>query len=355
MTALKPASLDRQLARPDPAIRLWLFAGPDEAGSAEALRQAAARLGDPADPMALVDLAPSTLGSDPGLLADEAASLPMFGGRRLIRVAGAGEGVIEAVRLLLAAPAAGNPVVMTAGDLGRASRLRQLAEADAAVRLVLFWPLGTAEAGRWLAGAARTQGLRLADGVAERMLIAHGADTGVLGAELQTLALYLDAAPDRPAELRPEHLAALGTRSAEDDMGALVAAITTGERAAVARQLALFEGASPIPALRAMARRLLQLAEIRAAIQSGARPADAVGGLRPPLFWKERDAVLNSLGRWPLQRIGRALEAMLDAERAIKQPGSAGDIAGWEALWRLPSEEPTPRARQAPAGGRQPV
>jgi DNA polymerase-3 subunit delta len=353
MTALKSAELDRELGASAASVRLWLFAGPDEAGTEVALGRAMDHLGDSADPMSVIDISPSELSADPGRLADEAAAIPMFGGRRLIRVRGAGEAVLEAVRLLLAVPAAGNPVAMTAGDLGRSSRLRQLAESDAAIRLLLSWPLGAAEAGRWLARAARAEGLDPGAGVVERMLADHGAELGVLGSELRKLAIYLDATPERPVALRLDHLAELGTTSVEDDMFALVAAIMAGDTAAAAGQLALFAGASAIPGLRAMVRRLLQLADARAAMQAGASAAEAVRGLKPPLFWKERELFQNSLARWPLQRIGRAMAALLAAERAIKQPGSAGDVEGWEALWRLAAEQPAPRRRQA--GARQPV
>ena len=60
---------------------------------------------------------------------------------RLIRVAGAGESAQEAVRLLLASPAAGNPVVMLAGDLSKSSGLRKLAEESPLALALISYPL----------------------------------------------------------------------------------------------------------------------------------------------------------------------------------------------------------------------
>lgn len=335
MTVIRRGDLDRALARPDPAIRLWLFAGPDESASLDAARRALARLADPADPMAITELTPAELASDPGRLADEAASVSMFGGTRAIRVTGAGEAVRPAVELLLGAPAAGNPVVMTAGDLSKSSGLRKAAEAADTVRILISYPLEGRDAQRWLVDAARARGLTLAPGVAERLIATSGGDLGILGSELEKYALYLDASPEKPQRIEPEHLAVLGTESAEDDMFAFVSAVTAGNVAAAERQMQLLAGGSSIPVLRAMSRRLLQLADARAALDNGKPAQDAVKSLRPPVFWKEQNMLAGALPRWPMRRIHAALSAMLAAEQAIKQPASPGDTLGWQALLRL--------------------
>jgi DNA polymerase-3 subunit delta len=335
MTALKRGDFDRALGSPDPSIRLWLLAGPDESASADAARRLLAALSDAADPMAVTDLSPGELASDPGRLADEAASVSMFGGRRAIRVAGVGENVAEAARLLLAAAAAGNPVVMTAGDLGRTSGLRRLAETSGEARILLSYPLDAREAMRWLAQEARRRGMEMGEGVAERLLAATGGDLGVLASELEKFSLFLGAEPGVPRRLESEHLLLLGADSAEEDMFALVAALTADDARAAEVQFRLLSGTSPIPALRAMARRLLQLAEARSAMRTGLSAEAAAKALRPPVFWKEQAAFVAALGRWSPRRIADGLEAMLAAERAIKAPGSAGDSLGWAALLAL--------------------
>lgn len=335
MTAIRRGDLDRALARPDPEIRLWLFAGPDESASLDAARRALGKLADPADPLAIVELSAAELASDPGRLADEAASVSMFGGARAIRVSGAGESVRPAVELLLGARVAGNPVVMTAGDLSKSSGLRKTVEAAASARILLSYPLEGRDAARWLADTARALGLTLAPGISERLLAASGGDIGILGSELEKYALYLGAGPQQIRTIEAEHLAVLSAESAEDDMFALVSAITIGHVANAERQLQLLAGSSAIPVLRAMARRLMQLAEARAAVDRGTAPAAAVKSLRPPIFWKEQDAVAGALGRWPIPRINAAMHAMLMAEQAIKQPASPGDVLGWQALLGL--------------------
>jgi DNA polymerase-3 subunit delta len=335
MTAVKRPDLQRRLAAPDPSIRLILLSGPDESASRALALGALNALGDPTDPMALTDFSGDELKTDPARLADEAASVSMFGGRRVIRVTGATDGCAEAARLLLAAPVAGNPVVMLAGDLSKASVLRKLAEESPLALALHSYPLTGPELERWLQDEVRALGLRLDSGVADRLIAATDGDTGVLQSELQKFALFLDATPDAPKSLSRTHLAALGADSAEEDLNLLVNALVAGNRAAVDRQLGLLDGSSAIPALRAFARRLLQMAEARAAIDSGQQPEAAVRALRPPVFYKDVQPLVAALRNWPLPRIRSALSALLAGEQAIKTARGPGDTAGWQTIARL--------------------
>lgn len=347
MTMLKRGELAAALARWSPEIRLLLLAGPDESGAHASAAEARRALADPADPMATIDIPAEQLSASPGRLADEAAAVPMFGGRTLIRVAGAGDACAPAVELLLAAPAAGNPVVMEAGDLPKTSALRKLAETSAAARLVLHYPLEARDALRWITEEARGRGLRLDAGVGELLLQSAAGDTGVVARELDKFALYLDSDPARPVRLETRHLAELGVDSLEEDVGALVAALVAGDAKAYARRLAQLQagGTSAIPALRAVARKLMQMLELRAAVDAGAAADDAVRTLRPPVFWREQKPLAAAIRRWPQARIRAGLDAMLAGERAIKQAGGPGDIAGWQALLGLALPQVADRTR----------
>lgn len=341
MAVLKRGELPRLLARWNPDVRLVLLAGPDESGSRDAATAALKAIGDPGDPMSVTELTPEELRSDPGRLADEAASVSMFGGSRLIRVSGAGEAVQEAVRLLLAAPVAGNPVVMLAGDLAKSSGLRKLAEESPLALCLISYPLEGKELANWLAGEARARGLRLDTAVAERLIATSDADTGILASELDKFALFLDSSPEEPKRLERAHVAALGADSAEEDMSMLVSAVISADRRSVERQLRLLADSSAIPALRALARRLIQMAEARAAMDAGADARAAVKSLRPPIYpFREQDALAAALPSWTMPRIRAALGAMLEGERRIKTAGGPGDTAGWQAIVDLGTAAP---------------
>ena len=110
-------------SRPD--IRFFLIFGQDESAIADIAGQMASQLGPTAE---RIDLDSDRIKNDPALLADEASALSLFGDKRYVRVNFRREEGLAAVENLLALASDGNPVIATAGNLTKASKLRKLAE-----------------------------------------------------------------------------------------------------------------------------------------------------------------------------------------------------------------------------------
>ena len=87
MVALRGRDIDAYLARPDPGRPIILLYGPD-AGLVRERADAliASAVDDPNDPFSLVRLDGDELAAEPSRLVDEALTVPLFGGRRAIRV-----------------------------------------------------------------------------------------------------------------------------------------------------------------------------------------------------------------------------------------------------------------------------
>lgn len=317
------------LDRPGPDTRFYLLHGPDEAGARALAAQLARALGSEAE---RIDLEPATLRSDPARLADEAASMSLFGGVRFVRVEGMGEESLEAVQALLDAPQAGNPVVAIAPSVKASGKLVKLAiAAPAALSFACYVPEG-ADAERLAEQLARELGMRLAAGSAARLVAASGGDRAVLARELDKLALYLDAAPDRPRELDGAALDAVAADMGEGELGNAIEAVIDGQVAELSAELARLSagGVSPIPLLRQLVRRLMTLAELRAEVDAGAGAAAVVE--RHNVFFKERAATQRALRRWPSPRLAEAITRARAGERAIMSAGNAGNVLAEQAL-----------------------
>src|SRR3954447_25577138 len=87
VVALRGKEIDAFLARPDPGRPIILLYGPD-AGLVRERADAllASAVDDPNDPFSLVRLDGDELSAEPSRLVDEAMTVPLFGGRRAIRV-----------------------------------------------------------------------------------------------------------------------------------------------------------------------------------------------------------------------------------------------------------------------------
>ncbi len=92
-------------------------------------------------------------------------------------------------------------------------------------------------------------------------------------------------------------------------------------------------GASPIPWLRALARRLVALAEMRADMDKG-EPVEAVMK-RHRVFFREEAATARALRRWNPAMLGDALARVRAAERAVMAPGNAGGVLAETAVLSL--------------------
>ncbi|WP_019515317.1 DNA polymerase III subunit delta [Sphingomonas sp. Mn802worker] len=326
------AQLIAALDRGGGDIRLFLLHGPDEAGALAFAARLARAMGDGVE---RVDLEPGQLRSDPAKLADEAASMSLFGERRFIRVAGAGEESGDAVEALLEAPSAGNPVIITAPTIKATGRLVKLAlAADRAMSFACYPPEGN-NAESLVTSMAREQGLRLGAGVAARIVRASDGDRAIMASEVEKLALYLDAGVDHPRDASAADLAEIGADLDEGEISPIVEAVIAGDAPALIAALRPMQGsdASPIPWLRALARRLANLAEMRTAVDAGEGAGQVVKRFR--VFWREEGATIAALQRWNVHRLTRALDIVRETEREVMARGAAGRTIADQQLLTL--------------------
>jgi DNA polymerase-3 subunit delta len=310
-------SFERLLDNPEPGTRFYLFYGYDESQSRAHAERLLKGLG-----AQKVGIAGAAAKSDPAILADEAAAIDMFGGRRAIWVEPAGEELCAAVEALLGLAAAESPVIAVAGALRKTSALLKLAEAHRLALAHASYELSERDNERLIEDLARVQGLRLAPGIAVRIASACGGDRGVVTQELAKIALYLGASPERPAEVAAETLAAIGAGN-EGEWTRIADAALGGDVRDVAEELSRAPaGADPITVLRAMQRRLLLLARLRARMDRGQSAADAMASMGKALFFREKDMVAKLLGKWTSARLARVAERAGELERALMRGDS---------------------------------
>lgn len=311
------AGIERLLDKPDGATRFYLFYGYDEGQS----RAQAERLlrGLAADKVAV---AVAAARSDPAILAAEAAAIDMFGGRRAVWVEPAGDEIGDAVEALLDAAAVESPVIAVAGALRRTSRLLKLAEAHRFALAHISYELNERDNKRLIEDLARGQGLRLAPGVAARIATACGGDRGVIAQELVKIALYLGATPERPLHADGEALDAIGAGS-EGEWAGVGDFALAGDVGQVAEELTRAPAtAEPITVIRALQRRLLALARLRAKVDRGQRVGDVMAAMGKSLFFKDKDLVGGLLGKWRSAKLARLAERSGELERVLMRGDS---------------------------------
>ncbi len=323
--------IERLLDHPGGEVRCILLYGPDEAASL----LLADRLGRAAGADAeRVDLDGPTLAKDPARLADEAASSSLFGGARWIRVRPAGDDCLDAVEALLSAPQAGNPVALVAGALKPSSKLVKLALASPAMAGFASYVPDAREAAPLVATMAAAEHIRMSPDLARRIFDAAAGDRAVIARELEKLALYVDAGPDNVVMLTSEALDAIAAGEGESSSAALNDAALTGRARDLVDELRALSdsGDDGIPLLRAMLRRLLQLAALRSEADRSSLSQVMNGGAAKALFWKDKPVVEAELRRWSSADLARLIERMTAAQDELLASGSAGSVAASQEL-----------------------
>ena len=301
-------------------IRLFFVFGQDESAAASIASAMVAKLGRDSE---AIEIDSAKLRGDPALLADEAASQSLFGGARHIRLHFAREEALDAVANLLSADQAGNPVIATAGDLKKNSKLRTLIEGSPRALSYICYLPSEAEAIDQAVAAANAVGLRLDRTMAAQIVRYTGQDRRLVAMELEKLALYYDAAPDRVVTVEPQALSALAAETAEEDINALVNQVLNGDSKALGRTIveARAVGIEAIRIIRALQRRVALLAGMRSKVEEGAN-AGAVVRANRAIFWKEQETFARQVQRWTAQRLSGLNAHLLEVEARLMATGA---------------------------------
>lgn len=325
--------IERALKAPGDT-RFFLLHGPDESGSRALAKALGAAMGPEAE---RVDLSGAELKADPARLADEAASISLFGGARWILVEAAGDESVPALEALIEAQAAGNPVAVVAGSLKPASRLLKLALAAPGALAFASYVPDAGEADRLVIEMARAEGLVVRPDVARRIAEACAGNRALIGQELGKFALYAGASPEAPRPIDHDVIDALGAGSDEGDLSRLVDSAGGGDAAGLEAELTRLrsEGLEGITLIRAMLRRIALLARLRAEVEQGSSVSAVMASSGKSLFWKEKDEVARQLGRWRAELLAKAMSRLVEAERQVKAAGGIGPLAADEELFAI--------------------
>lgn len=326
------AGVRRFLDKPDKAVRATLLHGPNESFVHEAAQTLAAwALGKSDDPYAITKLGEDEIKRDGARLADALAAQSLLGGPTIVwaRIAGksADAAILDALESIERGDASGT-LIVEAGDLGSTAELVKKFGAAKHAACIAFYEETDAERAQYARSYARDLGLKFETGVEDDLLAALPADRGLAKQELDKLALYAHGL-DRP--LSENEIIALIASEAESALDAASLAAAQGRANHAVEALARIDALSGVSALRALLRRLHQLREARALIDGGMSPADAVAKLRPPVFWKERDAVAAQTRLWTAKKLNAAYDVLWAAELRAKTAGAPQDLIAADA------------------------
>jgi DNA polymerase III subunit delta len=340
---LPPARVSAFLQRPDPAVDAVLLYGPD----AGLVRERAAALvrsvcPDLADPFRIADLNGAVLAADPARLADEAAQLSLVGGRRVVRVRAAADGLARIFAGFLAEMPGEALVVAEAAELAASSALRRAFEGSpraVAIGCYPDMPRERAQVIRETLAAHRVAASR----DATQYLVDHlGEDRLQTRSELDKLALYVG--DGGRVELDDAVLLVGDNAALELDDAVMAAAEGDAMRLDRVLDRVLQQGESPVTVVRAVLRHLQRLHGMAARVGAGLSLEEVMRSARPPIFFKQQDSVRRQLAAWRVSNLRTAMDHLAAAEIGMKTTGLPAETLCREALLAVALQVSRPSA-----------
>jgi DNA polymerase-3 subunit delta len=328
MVALKSSELPSALRNAAGRLDIFLLHGTDAGEVAELVSSTAKALSESASPPGeILRLTDQDLAQTPGRLAGEARMLNMFGGRPVIVVKQAPQLTPALIEDLLDGPELAAFIVIEGGNLKKDAKLRQLIEkAKRAVAVACY-----GDDGRSLVQLIRTEvaaaGLAITPDAVQLLSQQLGADRAMSRAELGKLILY--AGRDSPIGV--EHVEAIVGDAAAQAFDTALNAALAGDVATALTQIDRLasSGTPPSVFLTLLLGALQRLSGLAAAIERGENADAAIGRLRPPLHFKQKDAVKAQVSRWRSAEIAAALAAAQDVVRLSRlNPPLESELVG---------------------------
>ena len=315
---IKSAQAEGFVKAPPKGVLAVLLYGPDAGQISERASRLAAHFAkDPKEPGEIIRLDDSDLSGDPDRLGVELRTIPMFGGRKIVRLTADGRLKPDLITDLLEGPLLAGVLILEAGNLKPESKLRAAFVSAANAAAVACYADDERSIGTLIDEVARAHKLDIPGPVREHLAAQLGADRTLSRGELEKLALYMGDG----ASVALEDVDAIAGDAAELSLDMIVHAAASGNAREALKLVdrAIGSGEDEQSILLALQRHVLRLHAIASAVAQG-RPLDSVlRGQRPPLNFKVEPLIRAELRIWPLPRLCEAVARIQATIAATRQ------------------------------------
>lgn len=331
MVALRGKEIDSFLARPDPARPIILLYGPD-AGlireRADALMASA--VDDPSDPFSLVRMDGDELAGEPSRLVDEAMTVPLFGGRRAIRIRAGSRNFASGIDTLAGMSPKDCRIVIEAGELRPEAPLRKVCERAKTAVAIACYADTERDLARLIDDELRTSNLRIAPDARAALTSLLGGDRQASRNEIRKLTLYAHG----QSEITLDDVVAIVTDASGLALDPIVDNAFAGRAAEVetAFTKAMAAGIYPGMIIMSAQRHAALLHKARLSVEEGRSEGDAVESGFPRLHFSRKSLVEVALRNASTERLVRIIAQLAEAAFDMRKQSTLAEVIAQRAL-----------------------
>ena len=342
MVAIKAHQAQSFLNPPGPKVPAVLFYGTDAGLIFERAAKLAALIAA-RDNGEIIRLDDTDLDADPDRLAIELQTIPMFGGSKVVRVTAGRRINAAALQPLLDGGTLAATLIVEAGNLKPTDAMRGLFEKSAQAAAVACYADEARDIEGVIAETLKAHGLGITSDAREMLVARMGADRAMSRGEIEKLALYASG----KTEIDAADVEAIVGDASELAIDRTLNAAASGDAARAVAEFsrAVTAGESPQGLLIALQRHLQRLHRIRTDLDAGASFEDVIRQQRPPVHFKQKDALGLQCRMWSSPRLVQALARTSAAAKAARLTSSLEEAITEDLLMTL-------AAAARPAAGR---
>jgi len=334
VVALRGREIDAYLARPDPARPIVLLYGPD-AGLVRERADAllASAVDDPNDPFSLVRLDGDELSAEPSRLVDEALTIPLFGGRRAIRVRAGSRNFASGVDALADAPLKDCRIVIEAGELRPESPLRKACERARTAVAIACYPDTERDLAKLIDDELGGADLRIAADARAVLITLLGGDRQTSRNELRKLTLYAHG----EGEVTLENVMAVTADASELKIDPIIDGAFAGDAAAVETEFAkaMVAGTYPGVIISAAQRQAAWLHKSALAVADGTPISAVLESGFPRLHFSRRAGVEAALRNFSAARLAAIIDQLATSALEIRKQAPLAAALAQRALMSI--------------------
>lgn len=343
MTIVANSGADQFIKRLPRDMIFFLVHGNDEGLIRERARGiVTALLGEEADPMRLVRFDGDALAREPGRLAEEADSVSMFGGSRVIWIQAQARDLSPALEPLLKAPPRDCAVVVEAGSLKRGAALRSAFEKLGNGASIECYPDERRTIAGLIDAQAQQAGLSVAPDVRDYLVSFLGSDRMTTRGEIAKLMLYAEG----KGSVTAADVEAIVSDAAPSALDDAVDNAFLGDYARIEETANRYfsDGGDAESLLRTIVSRALLLHRLRLSMDDGRSFEAALQTQYVRLSPARRGVLERQALRWSSARLARLTGSLRAATGRVRMDAKMASMAAMRALWAIASSA---RAAQA--------
>lgn len=308
---INSAQLDNWLQKLT-ALRLVLVFGPEE-GQIRLVTQKLYKhfLGDSNPDFNLVTFNYKQIKDDPSLLRDEMASISLLGGNKVIVIEDCAAMIAKELQELLKKPIGKAKVILVGDDLKPTSNLRKLFESEEHCAAIACYKDDVRQMQKFIIEYLTKHSVQLEASIPQVLANILPANRLLVTNELEKLITYCNH-----EKIKLEDVMASVADGRELLLDELCFAFLKPDRKMIPKLIntMVAEDTNFVLIIRVLLRYVLRMLEVKSTMSLGKNAEQAVAALKPPVFFKQRDNLIQLARIVSQEKMGLFLKKLLQLE-----------------------------------------